>query len=74
MDAVYRAKFQQAKQQKGGAPAKGLKSMPSSFEGKINDPLIRAETERKIGQQRQQLQQEYQKEKELLDQEFERQK
>jgi len=51
MDAVYRQKFQQAKQAK---MQKNLKttSMPSSFEGKINDPLIRAETERKIALQR----------------------
>jgi hypothetical protein len=33
--------------------AKMQKKMPGSFEGKVNDPLIRAEAERKIAQQRQ---------------------
>ena len=49
MDTVYRQKFQQAKQAKM-VGRKNVKQMPGSFEGKINDPLIRAETERKIAQ------------------------
>ena len=51
LDEVYRKKFQEAKQKKlGGRAGQGIGVLAPVFGSKQDDPLIRAETEKKVNE------------------------